>query len=87
MKSRRNYYIGISLVIVGIALFIFYFKTGKVFFFDFDEVTQIKGAKITSNDDYVVNGRYECMLITLSLLSFFSGVVILFIHNIRAKKR
>ena len=81
MKNKNNHYIGITLVIIGIAIFIFYYKIGEVFFFTFDEVTQIEDAKIISYDDYVKHGNYEFMLIALSLLSFFSGLVMIFIHK------
>ena len=53
MKNRKIYYIGISFIIIGIAIFIFYYTTGKVFFYNFDEVTQIEGAKIIIWDDYL----------------------------------
>ena len=86
IKSKRNYYVGITLVIIGISLFVFYYTTGEVFFFDFDQVTQIEGAKISNYVDYITHARYEFMLLILWTLSFFSGVVILFIHRIRTRK-
>lgn len=86
MKSRKISCVGMSLIIIGIAIFIFYYTTGEVFFYNFDEVTQIEGAKIKTCDSYVAQGIYEAKLLILSILSFFLGVIILCIHNRKLKK-
>lgn len=82
MKGRKKY-IGLSLIIIGIILFVSYNLTGKMLFHSFDEISQIEGAKITSYDDYISNSRYELILLALSFLSFFSGVIMIFVHNWR----
>jgi hypothetical protein len=86
MKNRRKFYIGISLLTIGITIFVFYYTTGNVLFHSFDEVTQIEAAKIISYDKYVANGRYELILLVVSLLSFFSGAIILFINKKMTKR-
>lgn len=46
MKKKKLYYIGLLFILVGITIFIFYFKTGAVFFKDFDDVTQVEHRRL-----------------------------------------
>lgn len=63
---------------IGIAMFIFYLKTGIVFFKDFDLITEVENPNplIKTYDDYIARGHYEDTILFISILSFISGLII-----------
>jgi uncharacterized membrane protein HdeD (DUF308 family) len=71
MKNKSSYYIGISLFAIGIAMFDFYYKTGKVVFISYDT--------------YLAKEKYQWMLIISSILPLLLGLVMICNNNIKRK--
>lgn len=86
MKIRKSSYLGLLFIIIGILMFIFYCKTGIVFFKDFDLVTEVENPKIFTYEQYIARGHYEDKVLGLSLLSFVIGILLVFNNKKKPNK-
>ena len=88
MKEKKRYYIALCLTAFGIALFIFYLKTGIIFFKDFDLIYEVENPNPKIFIPGYVDRRfcYELMLLIISMLSFILGVLLLLISKKKSTK-